>query len=280
MAFRLADLAGRAVLLHGESFYDLKKVSHGRLPADSMEALARHSELHEIAGTLPDRSPEGKTVDIELGPPVPHPSKVFGIGLNYRAHAEETGRELPEVPLVFTKFPSCLVGPNATIELRGDHCDWEAELVVVIGQRGRDIQADKAWDSIAGLTIGQDVSDRKVQNAGSPPQFSLGKSYDTYGPTGPAVVSVDQLAQPEDLAISCTVSGERKQDARTGDLIFTIPQLVAHLSAIATLEPGDLIFTGTPSGVGAPQGTFLKEGDVVETEIEGLGAMRNPCVRV
>ncbi len=280
MGFRLANVEGRAVLVDGDSYHDLKKVSLGHLPADPMEALARHAELHDIAATLAELAPEGLLREVELGPPVPCPSKVFAVGLNYRAHAEETGRGLPESPLVFTKFPSCLVGPTATVELRGDRCDWEVELVVVIGARGRDVAAERGWEMVAGLMIGQDVSDRAVQNAGQPAQFSLGKSFDTYGPTGPAVVSTDLLASPGDLAISCRVKGETKQQARTGDLIFGVPQLVAYLSGITTLEPGDLIFTGTPSGVGAAAGIFLEDGDIIESTIEGLGSMTNRCVRV
>lgn len=280
MAFRLGNLEGRAVLLQDEHYYDLKKVSHGRLPADPMEVLARHDEVHDLTDLLEEAQPEGRIDEVELGPPVPRPSKVFGIGLNYKAHAEETGRGLPEVPLVFTKYPSCLVGPTSTIELRGDHTDWEVELVAVIGVEGRDIPESEGWDSLAGLMVGQDISDRKVQTAGQPAQFSLGKSFDTYGPTGPAVVSLDQLEDPGDLAIKSTVSGEEKQQARTSDLIFSVPYLVSYLSAITTVFPGDLIFTGTPSGVGAPTKTFLRDGDIVESEIEGLGKMRNPCVKV
>jgi 2-keto-4-pentenoate hydratase/2-oxohepta-3-ene-1,7-dioic acid hydratase in catechol pathway len=209
---------------------------------------------------------------------VPRPQKVFGIGLNYRAHAEETGAEIPPAPVVFTKFPSCLTGPTNDVVLFGPTTDWEAELVVVIGTRARDIAAEKAWGAIAGLTCGQDVSERMMQFASKPPHFDLAKSYDTYGPIGPAVVSLDHFANPADLALTCDVNGERKQSARTSDLIFGIPELVAYLSAVCTLEPGDLIFTGTPSGVGVTTGTFLKPGDLVSTTIEGIGTLANRCV--
>jgi 2-keto-4-pentenoate hydratase/2-oxohepta-3-ene-1,7-dioic acid hydratase in catechol pathway len=150
--------------------------------------------------------------------------------------------------------------------------------VVVIGTRARDIAAADAWTAIAGFTCGQDISERMMQFATRPPHFDLAKSYDTYGPIGPAVVSLDQLADPADLAITCDVNGERKQAARTSDLIFGIPELIAYLSAVCTLEPGDLIFTGTPSGVGVMTGTFLKPGDVITTTIEGVGTLTNRCV--
>ena len=279
MPFRLANLNDRAVLIANDGVYDLERHSGGRLPADPMSAMARRAELHEVAAGLGDR-PDAALDGVVLGPCVPRPQKVFGIGLNYRAHARESGMEPPAAPLVFTKFPSCLVGPTADIRIYGATTDWEAELVVVIGERGRDIAADRAWDVVGGLTCGQDVSERTTQFASKPPHFDLGKSYDTYGPIGPAVVSLDQLGDPANLAIRCEVNGEVRQDARTDDLIFSIPELVAYLSAICTLEPGDLIFTGTPSGVGVASGTFLKPGDTVVTTIEGLGSMTNRCVAV
>jgi 2-keto-4-pentenoate hydratase/2-oxohepta-3-ene-1,7-dioic acid hydratase in catechol pathway len=164
------------------------------------------------------------------------------------------------------------------VVLYGPTTDWEAELVVVIGARGRDVAAADAWAAVAGVTCGQDVSERMMQFAAKPPHFDLAKSYDTYGPIGPAVVSLDQLADPADLAITCDVNGERRQQARTSDLIFGVAELIAYLSAICTLEPGDLIFTGTPAGVGAVRGTFLAPGDTITTTIEGVGTLVNRCV--
>ncbi len=277
MAFRLATQNDRAVLIVDDGVYDLERHSAGRMPADPMAAIARHRELHAVVAGLGGR-PDGPCDPATLGPCVPRPRKVFGIGLNYRQHATESGLELPPAPLVFTKFPSCLSGPTADIVIYGPTTDWEAELVVVIGDRARDIPAARAWEHVAGVTCGQDVSERATQFASKPPHFDLGKSFDTYGPIGPCVVSLDQVPNPEDLAISCDVNGQRRQNARTDDLIFDVPTLIAYISAICTLEPGDLIFTGTPSGVGAASGTFLKPGDVVTTTIEGLGSMVNHCV--
>jgi 2-keto-4-pentenoate hydratase/2-oxohepta-3-ene-1,7-dioic acid hydratase in catechol pathway len=277
MPFRLATLNDRAVLIANDGVYDVERHSRGRVSADPMQAIAHHGTLHAVAAALngaPD-APLGSTV---LGACVPRPQKVFGIGLNYHAHAAESGMEIPQTPLVFTKFPSCLTGPTSDVIIFGPTTDWEAELVVVIGMRVRDVAAADAWKTIAGLTCGQDVSERMMQFAAKPPHFDLAKSYDTYGPIGPAVVSLDQFSDPTDLAITCDINGTRRQDARTSDLIFGIPELIAYLSGVCTLEPGDLIFTGTPAGVGATSGTFLKPGDTITTTIEGIGTMTNRCV--
>ncbi len=284
MTFRLANIDGRAALVGPDDrWYDLEQLTGGELTSDPMEAIARTDDLKryddigfgnaEAGGTLADAADAGR-----LGPPVPRPTNVFGVGLNYRSHAEETGREPPTTPLVFTKFPTCLVGPRSDVELDVDSADYEVELVVVIGRRGRRIPAASAWGHIAGLTVGQDISDRTLQFAGTPPHFDLGKSRDTYGPIGPVVVSVDAFDDPDDLALTCDINGERRQDDRTSNLIISVPALVEYLSAILTLQPGDLIFTGTPAGVGAGTGTFLKPGDEIVSTIEGIGTMVNRCV--
>lgn len=277
MAFRLATVNDRAVLIAGDGVFDLERHGSGRFSSDPMQAIARHAELHEVTAAL-GGTPDAKLGEVELGVCVPRPQKVFGIGLNYRSHAEESGMEIPQTPLVFTKFPSCLTGPTGDVVVWGPTTDWEAELVVVIGRRGRDVAREDAWQAVAGLTCGQDVSERMTQFLTKPPHFDLGKSFDTFGPIGPAVVSTGQLANPGDLAISCDVNGTRRQEARTSDLIFDVPALVSYLSSICTLEPGDLIFTGTPSGIGATTRTFLQPGDTVTTTIEGIGTMVNRCV--
>ena len=151
--------------------------------------------------------------------------------------------------------------------------------MVVIGRGGRNIRREDAWCHVGGLTAGQDISDRALQFAAEPPHFDLGKSRDTYGPIGPVVVSTESFADPGDLRISCDVNGERRQEGRTSNLIFDIPALVSYLSSILTLSPGDLIFTGTPEGVGAASLRFLIEGDVITTTIEGIGTLTNACQR-
>ncbi|MDH3681443.1 MAG: fumarylacetoacetate hydrolase family protein [Acidimicrobiia bacterium] len=280
MGFRLANVDGRAALVAGDDYYDLENLSGSRLGSDPMAALDQLDQLHELATELADQAPTGTLVDVTLGPPAPRPQKSFGIGLNYKSHAEESSMELPEHPVVFTKFPSCLCGPTTEVELRSDGCDYEGELVVVIGPGGKDIAADDAWKHVAGLTVGQDISDRPAQFMAKPPQFNLGKSFDTFGPIGPLLVSVDELADRNDLRIRTEVNGEVRQDDTTANLIFDVPTLIAHLSQITTLVAGDIIFTGTPEGVGAAQGKFLADGDVITTTIDGLGTMTNRCVRV
>lgn len=286
MGFRLANVADRSVLVEGDAYFDLAELSGEMggdlLGSDPMAALEQPELLSSLAATLHStgRAPTGSIRDVVLGPPVPRPQKVFAIGLNYDAHAKENGRDASTSPVVFTKFPSCLVGPTHDIEMRGDGCDYEVELVVVIGQGGKDIAPDRAWDHVVGVMAGQDISDRPAQMAATPPHFSLGKSFDTFGPTGPVLVSPDLLADRNDLRVMTEVNGEVRQDGRTSDMIFDVPTLISFLSHITTLCTGDLIFTGTPEGVGVAQGRFLADGDVITTTIEGIGTMTNTCIRV
>ena len=280
MGFRLANVEGRAALVSADAYYDLAVLSGGEISSDPMEALGRPEHLAELSAGLDVAEPTGNLAGVTLGPPVPRPQKVFGIGLNYLDHANEGSMDLPEKPLVFTKFPSCLVGPTADVELRSDGVDYEGELVVVIGPGGKDIAAADAWNHVVGLTIGQDVSDRPVQFSDKPPHFDLGKSFDTFGPMGPVLVSTDEFDDPADLRLTTSVNGEVRQDDRTSSLIFDVPTLVSYLSRITTLVSGDVIFTGTPAGVGIAQGKLLVDGDVIDTTIEGIGAIRNVCRRV
>jgi 2,4-didehydro-3-deoxy-L-rhamnonate hydrolase len=276
--FRLADVAGRAALIEGDHWFDLAGLSGDHAMADPMVAVARHRDLHALQERAAGTAPDGTVDPAVLGPPVPRPGQVFAIGLNYRSHAEESGMPLPPAPLTFTKFPSCLTGPDGEIELSGASVDWEVELVAVIGTSARAVTATDAWDHVAGLTLGQDVSDREVQLTGSPAQFSLGKSFAGYGPIGPALVSVDAFGDPDDIGLWCDVTGERMQDGRTSDLVFGVPALVEYLSGICTLGPGDLIFTGTPSGVGMGRGRMLAPGDVIDSGAEVIGTMRHRCI--
>lgn len=280
MGFRLANIEGRAALVAGGYFYDLAEVSGGALGSDPMHAIADAEPLGALSATLAGQTPTGSLAEVTLAPPVPRPQKSFGVGLNYQAHAAEGGMEVPEAPLVFTKFPSCIVGPTADIEMRSDGCDYEGELLVVIGPGGKDISVDDAWDHVIGLSVGQDVSDRPAQFASKPPHFDLGKSFDTFGPTGPVLVSLDEVPDPANLRIVTMVNDDVRQDDTTANMIFDVPTLIAYLSRITTLVTGDLIFTGTPEGVGATQGKYLEDGDIITTTIEGIGTMVNRCVRV
>jgi 2-keto-4-pentenoate hydratase/2-oxohepta-3-ene-1,7-dioic acid hydratase in catechol pathway len=215
-----------------------------------------------------------------LGAPVTNSRSCFAVGLNYRAHAEESDMEIPPFPMVFTKHTSCIVGPFDNIEMKSDIVDYEAELVLVIGKEGKNISKDSAWDHIAGLTVGQDISDRAVQFHATPPQFNLGKSFDTFGPIGPYLVSPDLIANKDNVHLECYINDELRQESRTDDLIFTVPDIISYISEFLTLNTGDLIFTGTPSGVGATQGKLLKDGDVITTTIKEIGTIKNKCIRI
>lgn len=276
MGFQLANLSGRAALVRDGLAYDLEAASDGALSPCPMAAVAAHRELGNV--NLDAAPPLGRVDELDLGPPVPRPTKAFGIGLNYRAHAEESGMDLPEAPVVFAKYPSCIVGPTDDVWLRGDACDYEAELVVVIGDECKDVPEENAWDVVAGLTAGQDISDRRMQFAAKPPQFGLAKSFDTFGPIGPVLVSPDELTNRNAVPIACDINGDKRQSSDSSDLIFSVPELIAYLSRAVTLFPGDLIFTGTPSGVGSATKRYLRAGDVIETRLEGIGTMRNVCV--
>ena len=278
MSLRLACAGGRAVLCVGDRRVDLERASGGRFGSDPMQALAHWDALRDWAAAVDTDG--GEPLDARaLGPCVPRPAKVFAIGLNYRAHAAEAGLEIPKQPMVFTKFPSCLVGPRADVPLTSERVDYEVELVAAIGLGGRRIAESRALEHVAGYCVGQDVSDRALQFADRPPQFSLGKSADGYGPIGPAVVSLDAFDDPDDLELWCEVSGERLQHDRTRDMIFPVAELVAYLSRFCTLEPGDLVFTGTPAGVGSVRSPrrYLVVGDEIRSGIDGIGELHNRC---
>jgi 2-keto-4-pentenoate hydratase/2-oxohepta-3-ene-1,7-dioic acid hydratase in catechol pathway len=264
---RIANLAGRAVLLSSDRALDVETASGGRYGPDPMAVLDR----------WPDFLPWARTADFDGAVPFePRPRQVFAVALNYPPHAAEAGYEPPADPLVFTKFPGCLTGPHATVELSGDCVDWEVELVAVIGRGGHRIPADRSWTHVAGLMVGQDLSDRHVQMLGSPPQFSLAKSFPGFGPVGPALVTPDEVEDPDDLSISATLNGEVVQRAATAEMIFPVPELVARLSAICPLLPGDLVFTGTPAGVGnrMTPPRYLRPGDLLVSRIAGIGELR------
>jgi 2-keto-4-pentenoate hydratase/2-oxohepta-3-ene-1,7-dioic acid hydratase in catechol pathway len=274
---RIACIDGRAALVLGDEVADLAEVSGGRFGPDPMAPYQEWDEVVAFAATV-----TAGTAPLDpsrLGCPVPRPRQVFGIGLNYRSHAEESGMAVPEVPATFTKFPASLSGPFDDIPVVTDQVDWEVELVVVIGRAAHHVAEADGWAHVAGLTIGQDISDRHLQFAAGG-QFSLGKSRPGYAPLGPWVVTPDELTNPDDLALGCSLDGETVQDARTSDLVFSVPRLVAELSAVVPMLPGDILFTGTPAGVGFTRQPprVLRPGQVLESWIEGIGTIRNRCV--
>lgn len=218
--------------------------------------------------------------DARFGPPIPDPSKIVAVGLNYRDHAEEQGKEPPARPLLFAKAPSCLIGCADPIVLPSQEpkVDAEAELCVVIGRRARRVSAARAREVVLGYTVFNDVSGREAQYGDK--QWFRGKSYDTFGPCGPWIVTADAVPDPQSLPIRCSWNGVRMQDSNTEQLIHGIDALIEYVSAQMTLLPGDLIATGTPAGVGVFRDppVFLKAGDRVRVEIEGLGVLDNTLV--
>ena len=287
---RIANLANRAVLVtdgaSGTTAVDVAEASGGRF-GPSPRAVFEEWDAVTAWAADADLS-AGRTFDpADLGAPVPDPRQVFAIGLNYRDHADEANLDHPEHLVVFTKFASALAGPNVTVELPSDKVDYETELVVVIGREIHRADPDAAGQAIAGFAVGQDYSERAVQLRGPAPQFSLGKSYPNFAPFGPAVVTEDELTDPGKLRITAVLAGPSAvdepsialQDGTTADLLFPVEQIVSDLSQVVTLYPGDVIFTGTPAGVGAPRGLFLKPGDVLTSTIEDVGSMTNRFVR-
>ena len=228
----------------------------------------------------PGTYPASKLDEVRLHAPIANPPRVFAIGLNYRDHAIESKMALPKVPVVFFKMTTAIVGPGENIVLPGNSTqpDYEAELAFVIGKGGYRIPASAWREHVYGYTIVNDVSARDVQLSTS--QWSLGKSFPSFCPMGPAIVTVDEIADPHELAISLSINGEVLQNSNTRELIFKIPDLIEYISSITPLLPGDVVSTGTPSGVGmgrTPQ-RWLKPGDVVTVSVEGLGALTNPVV--
>lgn len=276
---RILNLDGRLALAVGDDrAIDVATASGGRFGPEPQGVYAVWEEFRAWADSHASTDGAIEVDRARLGAPAPRPPQVFAVGLNYREHAAEAGLDLPETPMVFTKFPSAVTGPNGQITLPKGSVDFEVELVAVIGREARGVDAAGAWQYVAGLTVGQDLSERELQLAGpAPQQFNMGKSYVGFAPIGPVLVTPDEFADPDDVEISCTLSGVEVQRTRTSDLIFSIPEIVAFLSSVAVLWPGDLIFTGTPSGVGWTREPKLLIGpdDELVTTAEGIGEMRH-----
>jgi 2,4-diketo-3-deoxy-L-fuconate hydrolase len=274
---RLADIKGRAAVLTApDRAVDLADASGGRFSPDIQLAYEQWDEVKAFAATLDD-SLAVPVSPGDYGNPVPRPRQIYAIGLNYTEHAKESGFAVPDQPTVFTKFVTCLTGPTGQVALPPGDVDWEVELVAVIGKTADHVTVEDGWDHVAGVTVGQDLSERILQRSGPAPQFSMAKSYPGFGPLGPVVVTPDELPNRDDLELGCLIDGEQVQKSRTSDLVFSVAELVSWLSAITPLLPGDIIFTGTPSGVGMGRKPtrFLKPGEELVTYVEGIGTMRH-----
>jgi len=272
---RFGTQDGRFVLVAGGRVLDVHAASGGHLPPEPLAALGRWDDVRAFAASA-DWSAAGPLDESRLGPPVPCPRQVFAVALNYRPHAAEAGHVAPAAPLLFTKFPSCITGPVATVELPEGKVDWEIEIVAVIGRGGHQLDHARAWDAVAGLTCGQDLSERVLQLAGTPAQFSLGKSFPGFGPTGPVAVTPEEFADRDDIGFASWLDGEPLQQGRTSEMIFPVAGLVAWISQTCPLLPGDLIFTGTPAGVGnrMQPPRYLQPGQTLVSRVDGVGEIR------
>ncbi|AXI80481.1 fumarylacetoacetate hydrolase family protein [Peterkaempfera bronchialis] len=273
---RLGCIDGEAVLIRDDRYAGLAEPSAQRFATPGL-VYGDWPGFLAWAAREPDL-PWHRLDPKRLQAPVPVPGQVFGVGLNFHDHLAENGRAgTRPLPLTFTKFPSCITGPYDDVEIPLGGVDYEVELVLVIGRHADRVPADRAWDHIAGLTVGQDLSARGVQQGG---QLSLAKSFRGFAPIGPWVTTPDELPDRDALDLRCWVNGELLQDGTTKDMVHNVPELIAFLSTVTPLRPGDLVFTGTPAGVGffrTPQ-KFLAPADVVRSEIPGLGVIENRCI--
>jgi 2-keto-4-pentenoate hydratase/2-oxohepta-3-ene-1,7-dioic acid hydratase in catechol pathway len=273
----------RAAVLVGDHLVDVHAVDPG-VPPSVRQILEGGPTTLQAAQHAAQRSEAFKipVADAEFLAPVNDPHKIICVGLNYKDHAAESGVPIPKDPVLFSKYATALIGHGESIVLPpvSSEVDYEAELVVVIGRRGRNIPAAAALEYVAGYTIGHDVSARDWQLKKDGKQWMAGKTFDTFAPMGPYLVTADEVPDPQNLRIALRLNGQTMQDSSTTQLIFGIKEVVAYLSVVMTLEPGDVIFTGTPPGVGVARKppVFLKAGDVCEVEIEGLGVLKNPVV--
>ncbi|MDQ3250304.1 MAG: fumarylacetoacetate hydrolase family protein [Chloroflexota bacterium] len=283
VTFQSHDGSAQLGAVVGDQVINLAEASGGKLPSDLRTFLTQgESALNLAQSLIGGNAATVALADVKLMAPIPNPSKVVAIGLNYMDHIRETNSKVPSIPIMFTKYTTSIIGQGD--EIRWDPAetskvDWEVELAVVIGRRAYRVAEADAFDYVAGYTICNDVSARDLQTEKGD-QWIRGKSLDTFCPLGPYLVTKDEIADPHNLAIRCLVNGEIMQDSNTSQLLFKIPHLIAYLSRAFTLLPGDVIITGTPPGVGSGRKPplFLKHGDVVTVEADGLGQLTNTCV--
>lgn len=271
----------RAALLSGDSFIDIH-ATEANLPGNVRQILAGGPDMLRTVAALANLPKPVKypAAEVKYHAPIVDPQKIICVGLNYKDHAAESGSPIPKDPVLFSKYSTALIGHGQSIVLPkvSEEVDYEAELVIVIGKRGRHIPKASAYDYVAGYSIGHDVSARDWQLRKDGKQWMVGKTFDTFAPVGPMIVTRDEIPDPHALSISLRLNGQTMQNSSTNQMIFNTDDLLAYISQVMTLEPGDLIFTGTPPGVGTARKPplYLKDGDVAEVEIAGLGVLRNP----
>lgn len=281
--FRVGSYVDWGVVVGGDNICDrlyLSSLCGLELPKDVVQFLTSDELLVKVMGALSKIEPDNciSLSSVKLLSPIPKPSKMVFIGLNYSDHAKEVGAEIPKEPVIFLKPPSALVGPYDDIVLpkRSKKVDYEGELAVVIGKRAKNVGRDEALNYVLGYMVMNDVTARDVQKAVS--QWDKGKGFDTFAPCGPWIVTADEIPDPHTLRITTKVNGVVKQDSGTWNMIFKVPELIQDITEVMTLEPCDVISTGTPGGVGYVKGEFLSPGDVVEVCIDKIGCIRNKVV--
>lgn len=278
---RLANHDGRAVILTDDTTgFDVAAASGDRFGPDIQ---AVYDDWDAFTAWAADASGDAVAIDpAKLGPLTPRPFQSLGVGLNYADHVTESGFGTPDtLPPVFAKFQSSIAGPYETVTLvPGGKTDWEAELAIVVGREAHKVAEGTGWDYVAGLTVSQDLSERVTQLQGPAPQFGLGKSFPGYSPQGPWLVTPDELPNRDDLAIRGELDGEVVQEGRTSQMLFSVPALIEKLSQILVLKPGDVIYSGTPSGVGFTRDPewLIQPGQTLVTTIEGIGTIRQTFV--
>ncbi len=276
---RIVNAADRACLVVGDGLTDIESASGGSLPADPQALYEHWDDLHHWAAGHDGSATQPYRAEL-LGPPAPQPRQVFAIGLNSRDHAVESKMDVPGTPVVFTKFPASITGPSAVVSLPAGSVDFETELVVVLGRESYRVPAAQAWDHVAGLTLSQDLSERELQLKPPAPQFNLGKSYPGFAPMGPELVTPDEFPDRDDIGLGCHLNGEQMQKSRTSDMIFPVAEIITYLSSILPLYAGDVIYTGTPAGIGMARrpARFLHVGDELLTSVEEIGSMRTQFI--
>jgi 2-keto-4-pentenoate hydratase/2-oxohepta-3-ene-1,7-dioic acid hydratase in catechol pathway len=278
---RFETLSGvRVGLMVGEEVADLTQVAP-QLSSNPVDILSAGTAGIEIVERAAKSAPRLKLTDVKLTAPVPRPGKILGIGLNYRDHAKETGREPPTTQMWFNKQTTCINGPFDPVMMPAvsTALDYEVELVVVIAKRGRHVPRERAMEIVGGFMTGCDYSVRDWQRATQ--TMIMGKGFDTHGPVGPWITTPDEAGDVSSMKLRCWVNGELRQDGVAGDMIFDVAAQIEHLTKAFPLEPGDLLFTGTPAGVGAgyTPPKFVKVGDKVRVEVDRLGAIETTIVQ-
>ena len=274
----------RAALQVGDSFIDIH-ATDANLPGNVRQLLEGGTEMLAAVGRLADRANAVKVgaKDVKFHAPIVDPRKIVCVGLNYKDHAAESGAPIPKDPVLFSKYTTALIGHGETIVLPkvSAEVDYEAEFVIVVGKKGRHLTLQNAMDHVAGYSVGHDVSARDWQLKKDGKQWMVGKTFDTFAPMGPLLVTKDEVKDPQNLPIRLKLNGQVMQNSTTQQMIFGVAELLVYLSTVFTVEPGDVIYTGTPPGVGVARKppVYLKDGDVAEVEIEGLGVLRNPVVQ-